>query len=507
MGNAMKKIASDTPALVGHLPHEAASAPSSPRLAEEVEADLLQDLPPLEEIPALSPSDEWEVEADLLLDLPPLEEIPALSPSDECQGTCAVCFEECSVLQLGCEHTYCLACLEGQLAARWPGPRVTFQYLQCALCRAPLAHELIQEALEKHRELRSRVIAAAVRKFQDDDSSNEIGEDVNARAEAEMAVYMCSDCSDPYCAGRVDCAAAAAEAEVSIQHRCHECEWAAVATTDDRRCMRHGHRFAMFKCDSCCAVATWNCYSNHYCERCHNQASDVKCYPCPGPDLCPLGMPHPRNVQAVHGTVTTSFVIGCTACLGCTDATEENFGEQNVFGYQERDWLSFASGAEMLASIGEQEVRDRLADQGTAVGSALECADQLLLLEEGRAAAAWAAAEGEALAAEERARAAAEEEAEYACSDGGDWAREQAELAKACDDGAKEAAVAPPSPKVGREAKRALGRLRESMRRQRHATKLARLSSSGERLHHRGGRHKVPVVWWPDGRDSCSITR
>mmetsp|Transcript_10287 Transcript_10287/g.23169 ORF Transcript_10287/g.23169 Transcript_10287/m.23169 type:complete len:507 (+) Transcript_10287:104-1624(+) len=472
------------------------------RHTSETEALAPVDLPPLEAVSVpSSPCRAGVEEADFSGDLPPLEEIPAPSPSKELQGTCAVCFEEGSVLQLDCEHTYCLECLEGQLAARWPGPRVTFQYLQCALCRAPLQHDLIEDSLEKHRELRDRIVAVAARKFCEDSSPDERDENVEARAEAEMTVYMCGDCSEPYCAGRVDCAVAAAEAEVAQQHRCHECEWATLAKRDDRRCMIHGHRFAMFKCDSCCAVATWNCYSNHYCERCHNQAGQAKYYPCPGPELCPLGIPHPRNVEAIHGDTMTSFVLGCTACLGCEEATDAEFSEQNHFGYPERNWLSFNSGAQMLASIGEQEVRDRLAAQSTAVGSSEECANQLLLLEKRKqlkaeaAVAARLKAEQAAQAAAQAAQVAAQAAAQAAaalyqkrCQEGG----------VAAEEAAKKAAVALPAEdpvvlKAHREARRDGSARRESTRRTHLAAKLTRLTL-GRRSKPRGGRHKMPVL-------------
>lgn len=138
----------------------------------------------------------------------------------------------------------------------------------------------------------------------------------------------------------------------------------------------------MFKCDSCCAVAVWNCYSNHYCERCHNQASEPKHYPCPGPDLCPLGIPHPPNVEAVHGHDIASFCIGCTACLGCTEAQDTDFNVRNVFGFDvQRDWLKFKDSQDMLMVVGTEEVRFRLKawrPELSADLSAEECAAMLL---------------------------------------------------------------------------------------------------------------------------------
>lgn len=135
--------------------------------------------------------------------------------------------------------------------------------------------------------------------------------------------------------------------------------------------------------------------SNHYCNRCHDLASDPKHYPCPGPDLCPLGIPHPANVEAVHESGQhKSFVLGCTACVGFTEAMDDDgseddygveFGGQNMFGYPDRDWHSFANGTELLAALGEAEVSDRLRKRGPeslANGGKEECSERLLLLEQ-----------------------------------------------------------------------------------------------------------------------------
>lgn len=153
--------------------------------------------------------------------------------------------------------------------------------------------------------------------------------------------------------------------------------------------MVHGHRFAMFKCDSCCSHATWSCTWHHYCERCHEEAGEDKHYPCPGAHLCPLGMPHPRNVEANHDLAECAdeyhrpFVIGCTACFGADEEQSEvDLQEQFQFGYQERDWGSFANGEEVLKALGDAEIRDHLRAHVPRLkhkGSSEECSERLLL--------------------------------------------------------------------------------------------------------------------------------
>jgi len=151
----------------------------------------------------------------------------------------------------------------------------------------------------------------------------------------------------------------------------------------------HGCRFALFKCASCCDVATWHCYSHHYCERCHNQASEPKHYPCPGPDKCPLGMLHPPNGEGVHCSKdVVSFCIGCAACMGCADedgAAHTSFSHDLVMSFEEK-WKKFANGSQVLATFGETEVRKQLEERKRQLGessplgswSAERCSSELL---------------------------------------------------------------------------------------------------------------------------------
>jgi len=317
-------------------------------------------------------------------------------------GLCFVCMDEKDLLVLDCKHGFCMECLLEQLFARWTGPRVTFNYMKCGLCRAVLAHKELGSILREHNTLHCQAVEVARRKFCSDGLDQELCKSLGRsatkqelldHAEQDMAVYMCCDCHKPYCGGRVDCAEQ--QDVVAANLRCKECEWARLSSENDHRCMIHGHNYAIWKCDSCCSVATWNCVEHHYCERCHRNPWHGKQYPCPGPGLCPLGIPHPRNVDANltrarrSRKAHRSFVLGCVACR-CGGALEEETrpAEDNInqFGYPERDWFAFSSGAEVLATLGADEVQDRLrehhrrAPQG---GSTVERAERLLLREQG----------------------------------------------------------------------------------------------------------------------------
>mmetsp|Transcript_74156 Transcript_74156/g.141195 ORF Transcript_74156/g.141195 Transcript_74156/m.141195 type:complete len:955 (+) Transcript_74156:168-3032(+) len=351
---------------------------------------------------------------------PSKEELQKAAGKSSVKGSCVLCCEESDLLVLVCQHTFCAQCLSQQLEARWPSVRVVFTYLLCAFCRSPLEHEELGEKMEEHKKFHQRVVEIATAKFREDglheELEKELGhaptdEEVNSRAEEKMAIFMCNDCKEPYCGGRVDCAALADVKAADL--KCHECEWSGLAGENDRRCMKHGHRHAIFKCDSCCNVAIWNCGSNRYCDRCHDIPCDPKHFPCPGPEKCPLGMPHPKNVEAVLGGDNfKSFVVGCSACVAFADdfaapkekkkkepddydydydydedAAYNDLDEQNRFGYGEGlDWDKFANAQDMLDKVGEKEIMERCRAKYPQLQpdlKVLDCADALLKLEKG----------------------------------------------------------------------------------------------------------------------------
>jgi len=271
--------------------------------------------------------------------------------------------ERCDLLSLECNHAFCATCLSQQLAARWPGPRVVFGYLNCGFCRTLLAHEDLEQPMSEHLRLRQLVVTVAEEKFREDGLDRDLSEvfgraatheEVRARAEEAMAVFMCGDCDEPYCGGRADCAALReAEAERQI---CQKCEWKFSPKEPDQRCLVHGHRLAIYKCDSCCNIAVWCCDGHRLCDRCHEDPCNDKHYPCPGPEFCPLGIPHSRNTtgNVNEDKMLQSFVIGCTSCLGHPDDDDlEDHGEGEGFGYPDREWMTFTSGHELLMKVGE----------------------------------------------------------------------------------------------------------------------------------------------------------
>jgi hypothetical protein len=302
------------------------------------------------------------------------------SLSDE-MAMCYICMDDDKedMIQLtSCQHSAHVGCIRSQLQAKWTGKRISFGYMTCGECRMPLAHPDLTEDIESHDVLKRQVEMLCYNKCQEDDLLESIleemkpsSEDANenggelplpgevpdrpdaavvARCAEILSCFLCSQCDTPFCGGRVDCAEDAA-LDVS-KLMCPSCAFEeplpmcfteeeeeafiiASASSDktcqcsnsklNGKCYEHGYKFAIYKCDSCCAVATWDCRTNHYCERCHSQAYDEKNYPCPGKESCPLGIDHPPNTSAVHGNNDDGFVLGCSKCFLGADQLEDSF--------------------------------------------------------------------------------------------------------------------------------------------------------------------------------------
>merc|ERR1712096_86 len=299
-------------------------------------------------------------------------------------------------MEFDCSHAFCTPCMLRQLAARWSGSRISFNYLQCSLCRKELAHQELQVPLRIHLGFKRRIEQLARISFQEDPSFaawhsklaySPDDQEMCKEAMNTMAMFMCSKCDEPFCGGRISCAQ---QQDVDADDLCcSRCDWMVRINQEDSRRKLHGHSFALFKCDFCCDIAVYRCFgTTNFCERCHQQSDSGKYYPCPGEDVCSLLIPHPRITSSAGEGAVHSFVLGCSACKGSQEAHLGlvTKGSEGEFGYPKRTWKHFTGGDMLLAGVAEREVRHRLrlhqhsAPQG---GSAAECAERLLLLELG----------------------------------------------------------------------------------------------------------------------------
>eukprot|EP00808_Paulinella_micropora_P030535 g64457.t1 len=393
------------------LKKERKEHPAGPPAAPPPAGPALPVAPPAEDVVSLSlaalaegsekAKEEQEAMQQARLELARKQSSKSSKETSSQGAECGICGCEAGaeptskLLELKCSHCYCVECLQQQLKAKWPGARLTFSFLLCGFCRAPLADtdkckfpaEVAQE-IKTSQDLEKAVGVVALKKLKVDDpdlkdlrkalqrvldkeKDKEQGKEAKSeRSAAEwrkllgklskslddsapvkegkegkegkaaakpgepfkipdevltehamriMACFMCTRCKLPFVGGRVECGAAgdqAAEPDPTTLV-CHTCTWSGLSS--DHKCNTHGISEAMYKCDSCCNIATYSCSNNSkYCDRCHPcpQVNQVKDFPCPGPDKCPLGMPHPPNLGAPYGQYTAPmYIIGCIACM------------------------------------------------------------------------------------------------------------------------------------------------------------------------------------------------
>lgn len=236
--------------------------------------------------------------------------------SNKSQTSCFICLdmESNGLISLQCGHSVHYECISEQLRNRWPGKRVNFGYLKCGICRLNLAHDSLMDAIDSHQEIKSKVESLCITRFMEDNLDERNVENIDKEYCLNiMSCYICEKCENLFCGGLVSCAnAEVVDASTLLCQPCHFSDQSVpnepVKTENEvwmRKCEIHGFKYAIYKCDSCCSIATFDCSSNHYCDRCHNQASTPKNYLCPGKELCPLGIDHPPNKSGVHGTIDT----------------------------------------------------------------------------------------------------------------------------------------------------------------------------------------------------------
>ena len=259
---------------------------------------------------------------------------------------CCICLgdeQEQMITLRSCGHSVHQDCIKGQLSAGWTGKRISFGFLTCGECRTPISHKKLTAVLAPHYKLKREVEDICYKHCRDDDLIDEL--DIKLKENYKktkeeccnmLSCFICTVCSKPFSGGKIDCAD---DNDLDISTiKCASCAFEEVDQKEESdswrgKCHTHGYKYAMYKCDSCCSLATFDCRSNHYCSRCHDMAYSAKNYPCPGPDLCPLGVEHPPNQSAIHGEdrneFINGFVIGCFKCFTKSEDVElDGFGNE-----------------------------------------------------------------------------------------------------------------------------------------------------------------------------------
>jgi E3 ubiquitin-protein ligase MYCBP2 len=91
-----------------------------------------------------------------------LEHLECLVCSDRADDLCSICYTEGlsrapSLKLSNCTHVYHAHCLKGMLEAGYGGPRITFGFCTCPLCKAYMEHPSLEASLSAVTALRETV--------------------------------------------------------------------------------------------------------------------------------------------------------------------------------------------------------------------------------------------------------------------------------------------------------------------------------------------------------------
>ncbi|XP_043286736.1 E3 ubiquitin-protein ligase MYCBP2 isoform X2 [Venturia canescens] len=256
---------------------------------------------------------------------------PSADLKQDADDMCMICFTEalsCApAIQLQCGHVFHLHCCRNVLLKMWAGPRITFGFSLCPICKVPMEHPTLSEHLISILELYADVRRKALMRLEYEglhkaDAVTAVGgryyQDPAAYAMDRYAYYVCYKCQKAYYGGEARCdAQIGGESFDPTELVCGGCSDVARA----QMCPKHGADFLEYKCRYCCSTAVFFCFgTTHFCNPCHDDFQRVTTIPkselpsCPaGPkgkqlegDECPLHVKHPPTGE--------EFALGCGIC-------------------------------------------------------------------------------------------------------------------------------------------------------------------------------------------------
>ncbi|CAB3381481.1 Hypothetical predicted protein [Cloeon dipterum] len=238
---------------------------------------------------------------------------------------CMICFTDalaCApAVQLKCGHVFHMHCCKNALVKRWAGPRITFSFAHCPICKSDVEHPVLNTLLAPIRELYEDVRRKALMRLEYEglNRAGRTHKDPAAYAMDKYAYYVCFKCKKAYYGGEARC-----DADAGITEDYDPSELVCGACSDVSRaqmCPKHGTDFLEYKCRYCCSVAVFFCFgTTHFCNACHDDFQRVTNLPkhelphCPaGPrakqlegEECPLHIKHPATGE--------EFALGCGVC-------------------------------------------------------------------------------------------------------------------------------------------------------------------------------------------------
>jgi E3 ubiquitin-protein ligase MYCBP2 len=251
-------------------------------------------------------------------------EASAVEPklTQDADDMCMICFTEAlssaPSVQLECGHVFHFHCCKAILVRRWNGPRISFGFSQCPICKLDIQHHSLAEILEPINELRRDVKRKALMRLEYEGLAKNVdSKDLVQYAMDRYAYYVCSQCNKAYYGGEARCDAEMGENYNPQELVCGGCSDVVKA----KMCPKHGTDFLEYKCRYCCSVAVFFCFgTTHFCDTCHDDFQRLTNIPKNKLPKCPAG---PRAKQllgeecplhVIHPPTGEEFALGCGIC-------------------------------------------------------------------------------------------------------------------------------------------------------------------------------------------------
>ncbi|XP_018420885.1 PREDICTED: E3 ubiquitin-protein ligase MYCBP2 [Nanorana parkeri] len=256
----------------------------------------------------------------------------ATSLKQDADDMCMICFTEAlsaaPAIQLDCSHVFHLQCCRRVLENRWLGPRITFGFMSCPICKNKINHTVLKDLLDPIKELYEDVRRKALMRLEYEglhksDAITTPGvrfyNDPASYAMNRYAYYVCYKCKKAYFGGEARCDAEAGQGDDYDPREliCGACSDVSRA----QMCPKHGTDFLEYKCRYCCSVAVFFCFgTTHFCNACHDDFQRMTSILKEELPHCPAG-PKGKQLEGtecplhvVHPPTGEEFALGCGVC-------------------------------------------------------------------------------------------------------------------------------------------------------------------------------------------------
>jgi hypothetical protein len=236
--------------------------------------------------------------------------------SQNSKDYCNICWVEdlgsSPSIRLDCGHYFHYSCVKKKILNKWSGSRITFGFLECALCKQRMSHTAIEKEIEPILKLFEEVKEKATQRLnmlnlgkceEVTKKESKFYNNPSGYAMYRFSYFPCFKCKKCYFGGEKVCDG---NNDVEFDPKelvCGSCS--DFAALED--CPKHGKDFVEYKCKFCCNVSVWFCWgTTHFCDDCHKKASSITSVPKNNLPACTCSIKHPPNGD--------EFLLGCSLC-------------------------------------------------------------------------------------------------------------------------------------------------------------------------------------------------